>query len=309
MTDKQINKWLRHQFSTIGWVLLIYFGIMFLLSDLVMLQMEAVGFLHGTAPSWEELAGNGWGYILAIAVGIVILHSWKGADYWKSEVFRREAPISAGTFFTCAVLMMGIQLLNSLWIMGLEGVLNLFDRSLMPMLEQVSGTSDTVSMFLYAALLAPVAEEILFRGYILRTLRPYGKRFAILGSAFLFGLFHGNLMQAPYAFLVGLILGYVTVEYSALWAAALHMFNNLVVADLFTRLLNLLPEIPATILDYGVLLAAAITSVVILIVRRRDIRAWREGEWMDRRVLKCFFTSPGILALTVLMAVMMVFMF
>lgn len=309
MTDKQINKWLRRQFSTVGWVLLIYFGIMFLLTDLAVLQTELTGVLQGLEPTWEELSGNGWGYILTIAVGIVILHSWKGADYWKNEVFRREAPISAGAFFACAVLMVGIQLLNSLWVMGLEGVLNLFDRSLMPMLEQVSGSSDTVSMFLYSALLAPVAEEILFRGYILRTLRPYGRRFAILGSAFLFGLFHGNLMQAPYAFLVGLILGYVTTEYSALWAVALHMFNNLVVADLFTRLLNLLPEIPAAILDYGVLLAAAITSVVILIVRRRDIRAWREGEWMDRRVLKCFFTSPGILALTVLMVLMMVFMF
>lgn len=309
MTDKQINKWLRRQFSTVGWVLLIYFGIMFLLTDLAVLQTELTGVLQGLEPTLEELSGNGWGYILTIAVGIVILHSWKGADYWKNEVFRREAPISAGAFFVCAVLMMGIQLLNSLWVMGLEGVLNLFDRSLMPMLEQVSGSSDTVSMFLYSALLAPVAEEILFRGYILRTLRPYGRRFAILGSAFLFGLFHGNLMQAPYAFLVGLILGYVTTEYSALWAVVLHMFNNLVVADLFTRLLNLLPEIPAAILDYGVLLAAAITSVVILIVRRRDIRAWREGEWMDRRVLKCFFTSPGILALTVLMVLMMVLMF
>lgn len=309
MTDKQINRWLRRRFSLSGWVVLGYIGLMYLLTDLALVQMEAAGFLRGVMPSWDALAGNAWGYILAILVGIVVLHSWKGLEYWKNEVFHRENTMSFGVFAACALLMTGTQLLNSLWIAGLEGVLNLFDRSVMPYLEEVSGASDTASMFLYASILAPIGEEILFRGLILRSLRPYGKRFAVLGSAFLFGMYHGNLMQTPYAFLVGLVFGYVAVEYSALWAIGLHLFNNLVMADLFTRLLNLLPEILAMVLDYGVLLSATVAAAVILVVRRREIRAWRDGEWMDRRVLKCFFTSPGVLAFTVLMALMMVFMF
>ena len=45
------------------------------------------------------------------------------------------------------------------------------------------------------AILAPVAEELMFRGWILRSLRPYGKRFAVLGSAVLFGIFHGNRLN------------------------------------------------------------------------------------------------------------------
>lgn len=309
MTEKQINKWLRHQFSLVGWVMAGYFAIMLVLTEISIVQMLLSGSLRGMEPSWEDVMGNGWGYILTIAAGILILHSWKGRDYWKKEVFHRENPFSAGKFFACVALMMGVQLLNSFWIAALEGVMNLFDQSLLPLLEAVSGASDTVSMFLYSALLAPIGEEILFRGFALRALRPYGKRFAILGSAFLFGMFHGNLMQTPYAILVGLILGYVTVEYSAWWAVALHMFNNLVLADLFSRLLMLLPEMAANVLDLGVLLAGTVAGLVILIVNRQHIRAWRQGEWMDRRVLKCFFTSPGILIFTILMAVMMVTMF
>jgi membrane protease YdiL (CAAX protease family) len=101
---------------------------------------------------------------------------------------------------------MGSQMVNSLWLTGLELVMNLFGSSMMPMLEMVSGSTGSFSMFLYGAVLAPISEELLFRGYILRALRPYGKRFAILGSAILFGLFHGNLLQGPYAMLVGLVI-------------------------------------------------------------------------------------------------------
>ena len=93
-----------------------------------------------------------------------------------------------------------------------------------------------------ASILAPLWEELLFRGYVLRTLRPYGKRFAVMGSGVLFGLFHGNLLQTPYAVLMGLVLGYLTVEYSIHWAVLLHLFNNLVLADLLSRITASLPE-------------------------------------------------------------------
>lgn len=309
MDDRQIDKWLRRRFSLVGWVLLSYFAVMFLLANVTVVLDELRWLLRGELADWDAIIGNGWGYILTVAVGLTVLHSWKGPDYWKEQIFRREAPMRAGTFFAMALLMLGAQLLNSLWVTALELMANLLGSSLMPMLEQVSGASDTFSMFLYAGILAPIAEEILFRGYVLRTLRPFGKRFAILGSAFLFGIFHGNLLQAPFAFLVGLILGYVAAEYSAWWAIGLHLFNNLLMADLLTRLLMVLPEPVAAMLDYGLLLAAALGVVVLLALKRRDIRAWRAGEWMDRRCVKCFFTSPGILALTALMALMMVTMF
>ena len=48
---------------------------------------------------------------------------------------------------------------------------------------------------LLAGLIAPAAEELLFRRLLLRRLRPYGGRFALVASALCFGLFHGNLNQ------------------------------------------------------------------------------------------------------------------
>lgn len=211
--------------------------------------------------------------------------------------------MSVGVFFSVLCMCVGSQMVNSLWISGLELLFNLFDESLLPMMEAVSGASDTFSMFLYASILAPVAEELLFRGYVLRTLRPYGKRFAILGSAFLFGLFHGNLLQTPYAFLMGLVLGYVAAEYSLGWSIALHMFNNFVLADLLTRLLTPLPEMAASLIQLFLLGGCMVISGILLVVKRSEIADHICSEWMDRRVLKCFFTSAGVIVLAVIMIV------
>ena len=305
MNEKQINKWLRRRFTAVGWTLVVYYLIMNVLAVLSMaldgakqtIWAFATGDYSGNI-DMDAIAGNAWGYVLTILVGFVILCAWKGRDYWKSEILVKENRMTPFVFFCVLSFCMGAQMVNSLWISLLEVILNQFGMSAMNILESVSGDSDTFSMFLYASILAPIAEEILFRGFCVRSLRPFGKRFAIFGSAILFGLFHGNLLQTPYAILMGLVLGYVTVEYSIGWAVLLHMFNNLVLADLLTRLTASWSDMAYSILNLILFGGFALVSLVILIVKRKEIRAYNRSEWMDRRCLKCFFTNTGILALT-----------
>ena len=316
MTDKQINKWLRRRFSKIGWLLLLYYGLMTLMTSLTVaadmakqsLWAFAAGDFSGTI-NWDAINGNAWGYLAAMLVGFAILDAWKGSSYWKQTLFVKEKDMKGKTFLCILILCMGAQMANSLWITLLELVLSPFGKSVMPILESVAGSSDTFSMFLYASILAPIWEELLFRGYVLRSLQPFGKRFAVLGSALLFGLFHGNLLQTPYAVLMGLLLGYTTVEYSLVWSILLHMFNNLVLADLLTRITASWPEMAYGMLNLILFGGSALLSLILLVRNRMQIRAYRRGEWMDRRCVKCFLTSAGILALAVLMCVNMAFIF
>jgi membrane protease YdiL (CAAX protease family) len=79
------------------------------------------------------------------------------------------------------------------------------------------------------ALLAPWVEELLFRGAILPRLRAYsGSRSrGIVLSALFFGLIHINPAQVPFAFLVGLAFGWVTVCTRSLLPALIgHALNN-----------------------------------------------------------------------------------
>lgn len=316
MTDKQINRWLRRRFSAIGWMLILYYGLMTLLTSATAAADAAIQSLWATAAGdfsgsldWGRINSNAWGYIASILVGFAILDAWKGSNFWKQEVLAKEAPMKGRTFLCMLCFCMGAQMVNSLWITLLELGLQPFGKSLMPILEAVAGDTDSFSMFLYASILAPVWEEILFRGYVLRTLRPFGKRFAVLGSALLFGLFHGNLLQTPYAVLMGLVLGYLTVEYSIHWAVLLHLFNNLVLADLLTRLTARWSELAFGTLNLVLFGGGALVSLVILIRNRAEIRTYRRSEWMDRRCIRCFLTAAGILAMTLLMCGNMLVLF
>ena len=316
MTDKQINRWLRRRFSVVGWILILYYGLMTLLTSLTIAtdaaRQSLWAFAAGDFPgnlNWDQINSNAWGYIASIAAGFAILDAWKGSAFWKQEVLAKEAPMKGSTFLCMLCFCMGTQMVNSLWITLLELILQPFGKSVMPILESVAGDTDSFSMFLYASILAPVWEEILFRGYVLRTLRPFGKRFAILGSALLFGLFHGNLLQTPYAVLMGLVLGYLTVEYSIHWAVLLHLFNNLVLADLLSRLTSQWSEMAFGTLNLVLFGGGALVSLVILIRNREEIRAYRRAEWMDRRCIRCFVTAAGILMLTVFMCGNMLLLF
>lgn len=308
MNDKQINKWLRRQFGTIGWVMIAYYILMNILVALSMsldvVKQTLWASLNGDFSGSLDMGailGNAWGYLITVLTGLAILHGWKGPDFWR-EISVREKPIRPGVVFCLLSLLMGAQMVNSLWVSLLELVLNQFGLSIMPLLENVSGDTDTLSMFLYASILAPISEEILFRGYVLRALRPYGRRFAILGSALLFGLFHGNLLQTPYALLAGLVLGYTAVEYSLGWAVFLHIFNNLVLADLLTRLTAGWSDMAYSVLNLVLFGGFFLVPLGILVKKRREISTYRNGEWMDRRCLKCFFTSSGVLIFTAMMA-------
>ena len=287
MTDKQINRWLRRRFSAVGWILILYYGLVTLTTSITavldMVRQLVESFPAGMfdSPDWDRINANAWGYIAAMLVGFAILDAWKGRSFRKNEIFAKEAPMRFGTFLCILCFCMGAQMANSLWITLLELTMNVFGKSVMPILESVAGDADTFSMFLYASILAPVWEEVLFRGYILRTLRPFGKRFAILTSAILFGLFHGNLLQTPYALLMGFLLGYVTVEYSIGWAILLHMFNNLVLADLLTRLTANWSEMAFGTLNMVLFGGSAVISVVVLLRNRWEIKAYSNEETLS----------------------------
>ncbi len=312
MNEREICRLLRHKFSASGWALLIYYGIM---NACVMAVAFAVTFLsminsEGDIDSAVNAAANsGLGYIIAIAVGFLLLVLWKKKDFCFRQIWRSEKPMRPGAFFSLFAIFFGIQAVVQVTTGIMESIFNMFGGSMMEGLEQVSGTSDTVSMFLYVSILAPLTEEILFRGAILRSLQPYGKKFAVLASAFLFGMFHGNFIQTPYAFLVGLVLGYVTVEYSMWWAILLHLLNNLVLADMMNRLSDILPTGVGELITLLFIWGCAIASIVVLVVKRHALVEYLRTKRMHPWCLKSFFSSPGVLTFTGIMVASILFSF
>lgn len=74
------------------------------------------------------------------------------------------------------------------------------------------------------ALLPAVVEEFIFRGLILNGYKRRNPLMAILLSAFLFGLLHMNLNQFSYAFVIGIVFGFLAYATGSLLPSILGHF-------------------------------------------------------------------------------------
>ena len=301
LIEKQQIRPMRKECSRLGWALVIYYAIMYAAVLLAELSNIILDTYLQTAYGTDFTGGDSWGYFLAIFIGLVLLLVWKKPKFFVESICKQGRGMHIDDFMQILLLFIGVQGVQYIATLITELSLNSAGYTMTEGLQAVSGQTNDIIMFLYVGVGAPIAEELLFRGLVIRPLERYGKRFAIIVSALLFGLFHGNLIQAPYAALVGLILGYVAVEYSIGWAIVLHMFNNMIFADTITRLI---PGLGGNLLLIGLMLGCMIAGIVILIVRRRDIRAYRRYYLNQRFCWRAVLSAPGVIVFTLLLFAM-----
>ncbi len=81
---------------------------------------------------------------------------------------------------------------------------------------------------LAVVLAAPIVEELLFRGLVYGNFKKlWDRKGAMLASSLLFGLYHGNMVQFIYAFLIGLLLVYLYEVFGTIGAPILaHIVAN-----------------------------------------------------------------------------------
>lgn len=87
--------------------------------------------------------------------------------------------------------------------------------------------------FLFAVILAPIFEELVFRKLIIERVSVYGEKLALLFSAVLFAFFHMSVQQFFYAFLAGLVFGYLYIRtrkliYPVILHALVNFFGSVV---------------------------------------------------------------------------------
>lgn len=138
---------------------------------------------------------------------------------WYYRVFHKTKSdgekLSRRTFLSLRTLFLVIAGFSCQAMM--DGILTMV-RPLFPtafaqydkLVSTISGANNSWAMMVAVICLAPIGEELLFRGliqgYAARYMPAY---FAILFQGVLFGLYHGNLVQGIYATILGCILGFV----------------------------------------------------------------------------------------------------
>lgn len=151
-----------------------------------------------------------------------------------------------------------------------------------------------------AVILAPIGEELIYRGIVLRCSAKISQRFAIFFSAFIFGIMHGNPYQFVLGFLLGIPLAMVTLKTGSIVPAIIcHMANNLIasvseVAGYFNK------EISYAI-PYITLAAFFITGLIVLIVSVSGgkVKFPAYTSYHKSRTLPIIITSWSVIIVTV----------
>ena len=96
-----------------------------------------------------------------------------------------------------------------------------------PEMPETNSLLTCIAGVIGTAVVPAVCEEFAMRCCGLGMLRKYGKAFGVICISMLFGLMHGNVIQFVFAFLIGLVLGYITVKTNSIVpAVCIHAFSN-----------------------------------------------------------------------------------
>lgn len=233
--------------------------------------------------------------IVGVLVALAFLFLFFRKSGIAKTMFRSEQKMTPARFAGLACVFFGGQLVFQGAYMLMEGGLNLIGFTAESSMEMATAGSQTVSMFLYAGIIGPIVEELVYRGFALRCLEKHGKVLAVVVSSIMFGVMHGNLPQAVFAFFIGLILGYVAIEYSIIWSMILHILNNMVLGDLMNMALAGYSEQLQNIVGYSVLGGFFLIGLIIVIRKRAEIAAWIRDNMWEKPHMRWVMTTVGVI--------------
>lgn len=184
-----------------------------------------------------------------------------------------------GGYAICTVANIAVNILNyNLSLFSLENSTGVEFTTKTPV--------EQVIYFLCIAIIPALTEEFIFRGVILNSFRKFGDGFAILMSSLLFGFMHGNFVQIPFAFIVGLACGFILVKTNSIIPAMmLHLLNNgtSVIIDIISNYV-------------GTGLYSVISSVIIIIL---TLLGFISIILLTRKGLNCKFENKSTVSLSI----------
>ncbi len=195
-------------------------------------------------------------YIISIASVLIcgiVFYFWYRAEVRQEQKVDWRAVFHRRNMLYFLILGISCQFFFS-------GIMNIIQPMFPKVFEEYGETmkgllgSNPLLVLLYTIVIAPIAEELIFRGV---TLYRVGKVLPFIGAnllqAIFFGIYHGNLVQGIYAFVMGYVLGLVYHRYRTIYAPILlHMLIN---ASVFLVIL-----FPVSTLSYIIMMALGLVG-------------------------------------------------
>lgn len=251
---------------------------------------------------FPDVAKSGWFNVSLTFIGIVVLGLPVFIKLMKripdSEI-GEQRKLSSGKFIGYFIICVALAYIAN--IVGL--IISLFieiikGTDIVNPLETFFINSNMVLAMIYAIIVAPIVEELIFRKILLDKLRRFGDLPAILLTGFAFGIFHFNLSQFFYATVLGIMFAYITIRTNRIiYSIALHMMVNFMGT-------GLIPLITASQNPLGMgfvmiwFLGTMTVGSILLILNFRKVRLNKSKYSLVD--LRAYILNPGTLLFLVL---------
>ncbi|SDM69089.1 CPBP family intramembrane glutamic endopeptidase [Acetanaerobacterium elongatum] len=267
-TDKEQKRFeLAQAAARVGTAVSIWVGLrlIFLLIDVIVTKRLQAAGISDSMLQIVDLALSAVGvYFVATPIALWALGMFKEgrfkALFAKSRMSGKEFAAAVPMGYTVTI---GVNLIATVVMIVASGSLQQVLNS-NPILNMPKGTLGIALNYVWAVLAAPIFEELLFRGGLVSTLKPFGNWFAVLVSAVLFGFAHGSVAQMLYATALGIVLGMVFIKSgSVIPCMLMHLIINflgITISSLYS------PERLGLVAIIGLLVMAVLIAGIVLII-------------------------------------------
>ena len=215
-------------FSKIGWIYTIFSA------AITVLQLIIVNVVHLVKPEVlttevQILISTGILYVL----GMLILP----IGFQKAQVpvtVLQKKHMTIGAFFKALFMSYSLLIITNLigtLITTMIGILK--GSPIINPVEEIALNMDLPFLILFTVIGAPIFEELFFRKFLVDRTAQYGEGVSVVISGLMFGMFHGNLSQFPYAFALGAFFAYIYIRtdkigYTILMHAVINFVGSIV---------------------------------------------------------------------------------
>lgn len=235
-------------------------------------------------------------FLIALPIAVMIMKSAKAP-----RIPLQKKRLTIGKFISYLFLSIGLMFLFNLVGMALNEWISIIKGSpAANIVEQSISSSSLLQLIVTTVILAPIGEELLFRKFIYESVGAFGEKAYVLTSAATFMLMHGNVIQYPYAFVVGLVFAWIYLKTGSLWnTILLHAVVNAIGGVL--PFLGMDKEVFIIVQVLIDLFAAA--YAVGLTIQKRYFRLKNQPQ-LPEQALDAVLLNPGMMLFTMASLIM-----
>lgn len=218
--DRSERKKLRRLYNKVGGAMVLQYVLLYVIYFLLTVLLTP--FITEETNPETGLEIVGWAeelamYFAPVIGSVIMFFAFNAVNRVDSRALFSTRNITVGMLGRCILTAFAFHAVGIALEYGVDFILYSTGYEVTSFDYETKNDAATVLTDVISSVIAaPIAEEMFFRGVVLKQTSRVSARFGIIFSAVMFGLMHGNPYQFVMATVIGLYFGYITVKTDSL---------------------------------------------------------------------------------------------